>query len=426
MGSHSFDGNGLTHAKDSLEGDALADGLLTRILGLNHPSIPPSAGLVAQKMRALVKLLSANQVNGNLGAWSCDQHSFDPDAIHDLIVFVRNVSELPCWADSVKIERASDFFTRHGALSTIALFCVSLPTCYAHPSITAALELSGQLSAHTAYRIKTTAAMIFPVMLPGGLHGKNGGGVLAIIRARLVHAAIRSLILNGGGENALLDCSEQFHASSNSLNRKNSCPFESLYLAQWDTKKNGVPCNQEELVFVLLCFSKVFLDSMRKMGVKISDEDVDSFMHMWSVIGHLIGIQDLRTMRTKLAADTHFYRLQQSNISEPSLEGAKLTDSLINVMSESIPCKGLRGLPRLMSKNLCDEKTRDTLMMNRSTSLSSKIAYSIFNICGNIHPNISQLILHKVGNRFAEKILGLNINEVHLRIKKSRISVSAR
>ena len=51
--------------------------------------------------------------------------------------------------------------------------------------------------AHTEHRIRQTAAMVFPVMMRGGLMSPGGTGVAQVLKVRLIHATIRHLVLRG-------------------------------------------------------------------------------------------------------------------------------------------------------------------------------------------------------------------------------------
>ena len=62
-------------------------------------------------------------------------------------------------------------------LSCTLLFCASLPECYVLPDLAEVLHTTGQLEQRTDWRIRSTAAMIFPVMMRGGLTTPAGGGV---------------------------------------------------------------------------------------------------------------------------------------------------------------------------------------------------------------------------------------------------------
>ena len=89
--------------------------------------------------------------------------------------YVQAAQMLPPWADARKFERAEKLFMDHSALSCILLFCASLPECYVVPDLSSVLHTTGQLEQNTEYRIRSTAAMIFPVMLHGGLSHRGAG-----------------------------------------------------------------------------------------------------------------------------------------------------------------------------------------------------------------------------------------------------------
>ena len=54
--------------------------------------------------------------------------------------------------------------------------------------------------------------------------------------------------------------------------------------------KPEVPINQEDLLGTLTTFTVVVIESLEKMGVTVSDEHRDGYLHTWLVVGHLLGI----------------------------------------------------------------------------------------------------------------------------------------
>ena len=125
-------------------------------------------------MAAVNRLFGKWQNNQSLRDCQTDPTTTPPDIAAELTQFVHTAQVLPDWADSDKIERAEQVFIDHSVLSCTLMFCASLPECYVIPDLSSVLQATGQLNKHTDYRIRATAAMIFPVMMPGGLMSASG------------------------------------------------------------------------------------------------------------------------------------------------------------------------------------------------------------------------------------------------------------
>lgn len=172
-------------------------------------------------------------------------------------------SRLPEWADEAKIRRAQDFFTLHGPLFGVVLLYKSLPILYAGGMGGAqVLAMTGRLTNHYRQRASETLRFILDVMKPGGL-SPAGRGVATAQKVRLMHAAIRSYA-------------------------QDSAPFKAH--PEW-----GRPINQEELAGTLLAFSSVTLDGLASLGLTAPREEADAYLHLWKVVGHILGI-DRRLM----------------------------------------------------------------------------------------------------------------------------------
>ncbi len=184
----------------SLRADALADHTMTDMLGVW--AVLPDSASAADRAQAhaqqwlriaeVNRLISSWQSNADLMAWQAPPGT-SPEVAQALERFLSAAQTLPDWADPAKLERAEALFMDYGALSCVLLFCASLPECYVIPDLSAVLHASGQLEQHTEYRIRMTAAMIFPVMLQGGLGTAQGSGVAQVLKVRLIHATIRHL-----------------------------------------------------------------------------------------------------------------------------------------------------------------------------------------------------------------------------------------
>ena len=150
-----------------------------------------------KKLAQATALLNTLGANGTLATWPGQPPEVEDDVFRAVQGFVHAQQALPGWADTAKLQRAETLFYEYGPLSCILLFCASLPECYVLPDLATVLHRAGQLEQHTEYRIRSTAAMIFPVMMRGGLSDASGAGLGQILKVRLIHATIRNLILHG-------------------------------------------------------------------------------------------------------------------------------------------------------------------------------------------------------------------------------------
>ena len=63
----------------------------------------------------------------------------------------------------------------------------------------------------------------------------------------------------------------------------------------WDTAL-GTPINQEDLAFVLLTFAYLIPKGMETWGRKVPRDQKEAFLHLWRVVGHVMGVrEDLMT-----------------------------------------------------------------------------------------------------------------------------------
>ena len=160
-----------------LVGDPLADDLVGPLLD------DGSASLVSAMLAQMRK--SHDVINDELPV--------------DVAEYLEISAELPSWADPAKLEAAEDFFGRAGFPIVIGLFCYSLPEAYAAEKGAQVLAQTGRLDSDARRRILETGQFVIDVMAPGGL-APGGAGIHAAQRVRLMHAAIRHLILFHGHE----------------------------------------------------------------------------------------------------------------------------------------------------------------------------------------------------------------------------------
>ena len=301
-----------------LHADPLADDTMGAIMGAWEAVAADSSASSYAEWPAQWKKIAA--VTGVFGSWTSNENlsewqptsDLPPEIAAPLLQYVSASRTLPDWADPAKMARAEELFMDYGALSVTLLFCASLPECYVIPDLSAVLHVSGQLEKHTDYRVRSTGAMIFPVMMHGGLTDAAGGGVAQIFKVRLIHATIRNLILRNNPAQAVTNLASNANGIVPPLlNFAESTNMHQVLFAHgWKTGEDGLPCNQEELAYTLLTFGYVFLRSLRKLGLGFTPADEEAYLHTWNVTGHMLGIDRVLMADTMDDAAKLFARMQ--------------------------------------------------------------------------------------------------------------------
>jgi hypothetical protein len=259
-----------------------------------------------------------------------------PDELQD---YLANTLALPDWADADKIERGQELFETWWPQITLCLFCASLPSSYAAANGVAVLDRTAQLELATTRkrRITETGLFLVDACYVGGL-GENGAGLRTIQKVRLMHATVRQLIKG----------------------RAEQQP------AVWNYEEFGEPINQEDLVGTRLAFAGAVADSLPRLGVRLPAEDVDAYLHLWNVIGHLLGIDDrllVHDLDDAIAlADT--VRRRQFKDSDA---GKRMTSALLDFLDEITPGSQIdRRLYPALIRHLITDGIADMLKVPQS------------------------------------------------------------
>lgn len=349
----------------ALRADPPADDAVARMLaGADGPA------QLAERIAAVNRELARWDSNGGLAGWQ-PESELDPRAAAALKDYLASCLALPGWADPARIARAEQLFMDMSMLSCTLLFCASLPECYVLPDLSAVLHAAGQLEAHTDYRVRSTAAMIFPVMLEGGLTSGAGAGVAQALKVRLIHATIRHLILRGSPEDSL------GAGPVKPLAPAGGGIYHILYAQGWDTARNGLPCNQEELAYTLLTFNYVFLRGLRKLGLGLDRQDEEDYLHTWNVLGHMLGIERSLMQDTMDGARAQFEAMQARGrqlVRHPDPR-PKLAACLMQAMEDEIPLRLFKPFPTLLTRLLCGRDASRDLGLNARLPLVSRLLF---------------------------------------------------
>ncbi|MFS2218229.1 oxygenase MpaB family protein [Telluria sp. Tellsp104] len=385
----------------ALHADPLADATIARILGPGQPGGPDMAAI-----GLLNREIARWQLNGDLDGWRASP-GLPPDMAAALEAYVVEARVLPDWADAAKIARAEVLFMEMSMASCTLLFCASLPQCYIMPDLAAVLHAAGELEQHTDYRVRATAAMIFPVMMHGGLTAPSGGGVAQAIKVRLIHAMIRHLVLRGDVAEALVAP----RRLPRLLPQAKTMP-QVLYAHGWDIDRLGLPCNQEELGYTLLTFNYVFLQSLRRLGLRLDQGDEEAYMHAWNVLGAVLGIEreqmtdtmaDAERMFTALQAQARV--LQRKDDPRPALAGALMAN-----IQRYLPLRILKPFPVLLTRHLIGKASSRDLGLDKRVSLLSRgLFVLVFGFIRGVDA-VARLVFPGFSiSRLVTRILGYNL-----------------
>jgi len=255
-----------------------------------------------------------------------------PDEIRDYLV---ETLPLPEWADMGKIKRGQQLFETWGLEIACCLFCASLPSAYAAAKGVKVLYLTARLDTDARRRVMETGQFLIDVATVGGLD-EHGKGRRAIQRVRLMHAAVRHLI-----------------KARNELT-------PGMWHPDW-----GTPINQEDLAGTRMSFSYVFSDPMRRLGVRVPAEDVEAYLHLWNVIGHLLGLRDELLVRDIDDATALVDTIRRRQF-EASPEGQELTRALLDLMDELTPVHRFDDAIPPLIRHLIGDETADLLLVPKS------------------------------------------------------------
>ncbi|MBM9500174.1 DUF2236 domain-containing protein [Leptospira sp. 201903071] len=235
-----------------------------------------------------------------------------PDYFED---YFEKTGVLPEWADPKQIVIAEKIFTSFGPQILMILCCKSLPMSYTCGNGAEVLVHTGRLveqngSTDKVYRrLMETTQFVVSVLQEGGL-SPQGDGIRVAQKVRLMHASIRHFIKQSG---------------------------------QWNSEW-GEPINQEDMAGTLQSFSSLILDGLAFSGITLSTDEKNSFIHLWRVVGHILGVlPELSPEKNEDAYAMGLAIFQDQR--RPSEAGKILAKSLLDFMEYMLPGNLLDGVP---------------------------------------------------------------------------------
>lgn len=242
--------------------------------------------------------------------------------------YFEETAALPASYDADTAAVAQQLFAHHGVQITFGLFCSSLPQAYCAANGALVLTETHAMTHRVRERIMETAQFLFDVLDAGGLD-PHGRGVRTAQRVRLLHAAVRRLLL-------------ERHAPA------------------WPKALAGMPVNQEDLAGTLMTFSVVTFEAMRRLGVEASDAEGDAWIRHWGVVGHLLGIEP-ELVPHSLADALDLMEAIRQRQWRTSPQGRALGHALLEMMQTFFTRGRLDGLAPTLVRFLAGDRCADLL-----------------------------------------------------------------
>ena len=247
----------------------------------------------------------------------------------------------PEWVDAAKLELGARLWHENMLPMLAVLYAYSLPACYLISRGIPALYQTSKLRdpRYLSQRIYETGLMLDAVMGKNGLKliediGSDarktrylwGDGYVTAKKVRFLHASMRYMLThdshrptqNAGGEPATLAA----HMSQQD--------------STWDTQSLGVPINQEDLAYTLLTFGYALPRGLQHWGCPIDKDQREAFLHLWRVVGHVMGLDDnLMTDDWQQAED--LLQTIAKRQAARSDDGVALTEALLGFLASYLP-----------------------------------------------------------------------------------------
>lgn len=253
-----------------------------------------------------------------------------PESVQKLFAELETVPE---WVDKELINHGAEFCAFAGADSLIALRDYSLMTGYDYAYLSKPLAVTGALKKGAVKRLGETLDFWINVTRPNALdiHAK---GYEYAIKTRMIHCYARHSIQK--------------------------------HVPDWDTATWGTPINMWDMMATNVGFSLMFMDGLRKLGNRISDENLRSVLHLWKYVCYLLGVPEelVSDNPKKMVEDFYIWTSVQPPADEASknLALALLDESLENPsLKFKISRRVLRNLHLSASIFLLDKEVTKRL-----------------------------------------------------------------
>ncbi len=196
----------------------------------------------------------ASAIVQQFSKYKISENSDSPESVKKLFL---QMQEIPDWFDVDLANIGARLCMRSGTNALIILRDFTLMGGYDFAYLNKPLIFTGALKKGAVKRLKDTLEFWVNVTRENALK-INSEAYQLIVRTRLMHSYARLSIKN---------------------KTKN-----------WDFENWGEPINSWDMIATYTGFSLVFIQGLKKLGLKISEKEELGLFHLWKYVGYLLGI----------------------------------------------------------------------------------------------------------------------------------------
>ncbi len=252
-------------------------------------------------IKEVFKEYSFHQLNEWLGKISVNGSPLPAQMPGPVKEYFEQTAALPAFANSLQMKQGAVFFAKYFGSVLSLLGSYSLPYCYAAADGAQVLWISQRIYQDTFRRLQETGQFVLDVLHKDAF-APAGKGIRSIQKVRLIHAAVRLHLLKSG---------------------------------QWNLDW-GQPINQEDMAGTQASFSYIVLEGLTKLGFYYTPSEANAYMHLWKVIGAMLGVTTELLPGTTKEAYWLDRRIKQRHFRK-SDAGIGLTKALLECLQHNFP-----------------------------------------------------------------------------------------
>ncbi|WP_043393934.1 oxygenase MpaB family protein [Archangium violaceum] len=310
--------------------------------------------------------------------------------------FLDDTDTLPSWAQKSLILEGQRFFNRCAPQMLLALFCASLPSCYAASKGVQVLHRTGKMGRDRVTRARRRlsgsprssgsggllSTLARDLLLPwmerfkGSRRSDSGGGLPTNLFRRILETAQMVVDVTapdqGPGNPAGLEPGGRGIRTAQKVRLMHAVVRRLIAQEGRWSPALGQPINQEDMAATMLAFSVVTLRALPKLGCDTSPRERQAYYHSWRVVGHIMGIQDELLPERYEDGEQLYDKIAQRHF-HWSPEGAEMTGALLALLDHVTPGNLFDDLGEVLIHHLLGDSTATAAGVPRERDLMSTL-----------------------------------------------------